>query len=34
MMAQVTTESRFRRALRWIDRWTLTAFNADPTLKH
>lgn len=34
MMAQVTTDNRFRRALRWIDRWTLAAFNPDPTLTH
>ncbi len=34
MMAQVTTDNTFRRALRWIDRWTRTTFNADPLLKH
>lgn len=34
MMAQVTKDNRFRRALRWIDSWTRAAFNADPMLKH
>lgn len=34
MMTLDSRENVFRRALRWLDRWTRDAFNADPTLVH
>lgn len=34
MMTLDSREHVVHRALRWLDHWTLAAFNADPTLKH
>jgi len=34
MMTLDSRKHTFRRALHWLDRWTLDAFNADPTLEH
>lgn len=32
MIALENRKAAFRRALQWLDRWTLHAFNADPRL--